>query len=445
MALIFSLRGPSLTPRFTKGNKLNSSFLALANLAVPPVVSALGDASVFGGQAINLVLTNNDTRSQVYTTGKNWVDGTRVFSFRIRMVPNFSGNPSSNFKPVYIGSDPNNPYGGFFLHFLTDGTINIRCLAGYDGGTTFINRTTSALTFVSGVATDIMFTCDGTNVYASQDGVEVLNAAVNDTQASSVFDQAVASKIVLAVYPSNIYVNEVNIWDTCEPHVYAPRTDFLICADVDASVSVDPGIANVELAQTYQINGVDLVGTLNLPAEDDVRLGVSYDNGALVGLLDLPAEADVLTGVDFDNGTQTGTLIPATMTEAVLIGEGQLDDSVTVLEFTQGDTPTLNLEANVGEDTPYDLTGAVFTSYLKSTDDTAVPPNILTIPNAQHTADPDQAANRGKFTLALTAADTALIKAASGHELVTRVVQGGNTIYFHGRNLITVYKNTPVA
>ncbi len=111
----------------------------------------------------------------------------------------------------------------------------------------------------------------------------------------------------------------------------------------DASgVSIDPGIANVRDATAYSINGVSKTGNLVVPIAGSVKTGVTYDTLSSVtgtytgsdrwsdpgeanvrlatayqadsltnnktGTLDLPDESDVLLGVVYDNMTKTGTL-----------------------------------------------------------------------------------------------------------------------------------------
>lgn len=71
----------------------------------------------------------------------------------------------------------------------------------------------------------------------------------------------------------------------------------------------DPAEANVRFGISYKANSTtnNKTGTLNLPAEADVRDGTTYDAGTKTGTLDLPDEADVALGIVFDNGTKTGT------------------------------------------------------------------------------------------------------------------------------------------
>lgn len=109
----------------------------------------------------------------------------------------------------------------------------------------------------------------------------------------------------------------------------------------------------------------------------------------------------------------------------------------TRLMITQGDTVTFNFTAkNAG--LPVDLTGAVFTTTIRG------PGGVVrTFPNGQHTANPNQTAHKGEFTLALTALDTASLVVASGLEILTKIVIGSATVYFHGDGILTVQANVP--
>jgi hypothetical protein len=68
--------------------------------------------------------------------------------------------------------------------------------------------------------------------------------------------------------------------------------------------------ANIRLGT--EIIGAE-AGTLDLPAEADVKEGVTFDQATKTGTYappaaDYPAEADVRSGVEFDDGEKTGTL-----------------------------------------------------------------------------------------------------------------------------------------
>lgn len=110
-----------------------------------------------------------------------------------------------------------------------------------------------------------------------------------------------------------------------------------------------------------------------------------------------------------------------------------------MLKVTQGDTITFQLTALLGNGLPYDLTGATFTTLIKG-------PNgiVVSFPNSQHTANPDQTANKGKYTLALTADNTDSLGLGINKEIITKVTQGSNIVQFHGNGILTVLAKVPV-
>lgn len=69
-----------------------------------------------------------------------------------------------------------------------------------------------------------------------------------------------------------------------------------------------PNTGDVRAGVQYGPNDTDYQGTLDLPAEADVRDGIKYDGMAKEGTIDLPIMADVRDGVTFDAGTQEGAL-----------------------------------------------------------------------------------------------------------------------------------------
>lgn len=109
-----------------------------------------------------------------------------------------------------------------------------------------------------------------------------------------------------------------------------------------------------------------------------------------------------------------------------------------MLKITQGDTADFNLTATLGDGTPFDLTGAVFTSFFRGPQG-----GVVSFPNSQHTANPDQVLFRGQFILSLSTDDTSSIPLGAHKELITRVVQESSVVYFHGPNLVTVLSEIP--
>ena len=108
------------------------------------------------------------------------------------------------------------------------------------------------------------------------------------------------------------------------------------------------------------------------------------------------------------------------------------------ITITQNDAVTLSLSAKRGS-AAFDLTGASFETKLLKADGTEV-----TITDGSHTADPDQVANKGKFTLSLTQAQTIDLKIGKGQSILTKVTQGSTVVHFHGIGVLTVRDDTLV-
>lgn len=111
-----------------------------------------------------------------------------------------------------------------------------------------------------------------------------------------------------------------------------------------------------------------------------------------------------------------------------------------MIQFTQGDTALLSLTATDGQGNPVDLTGAVFTTLIKGPNGQA----IISFPNSQHTANPDQVGSRGKFVLALSTSGTASCGLGTDKEIITKIVISASTTYFRGVNILEVFPPIPL-
>jgi hypothetical protein len=108
-----------------------------------------------------------------------------------------------------------------------------------------------------------------------------------------------------------------------------------------------------------------------------------------------------------------------------------------MIQFTQGDAVTLVLNANQGG-SAITLTGATFVTKFRNGT------QVVEFDNSQHTADPDQTANKGKYTLALSSSDTAQISAGPNKEIVTEITIGGSVVSFRGPGLLNVLDPDPI-
>lgn len=109
------------------------------------------------------------------------------------------------------------------------------------------------------------------------------------------------------------------------------------------------------------------------------------------------------------------------------------------INFTQGDTALLNLTAIDGNQNPIDLTGATFTTLINGSNGI-----VISFPNSQHTANPDQVNSMGQYVLALSTSDTASCGLGNHKEIITQIVIGATTVYYRGFNTLQVYPPVPL-
>lgn len=110
------------------------------------------------------------------------------------------------------------------------------------------------------------------------------------------------------------------------------------------------------------------------------------------------------------------------------------------IEFTQGDTVVLELQATDDEGNPVNLTGATFSTQILGPN----PNGPVTFLNSQHTLG-NQSTNPGAFTLALASTDTGNCGEGGNKDIITEVVISGATTYFRGQSLLSrVYPAIPL-
>lgn len=113
------------------------------------------------------------------------------------------------------------------------------------------------------------------------------------------------------------------------------------------------------------------------------------------------------------------------------------------LAITQGDSAELPFTALGPDNLPVDLTGGVFTTYIRGP--TGI---VVSFDNSKHTPAPDQDANRGQFTVNLLTTDTAQLAIGGERQVITKVVMGDNpstnTISYHGVGILDVLAPVPV-
>lgn len=108
------------------------------------------------------------------------------------------------------------------------------------------------------------------------------------------------------------------------------------------------------------------------------------------------------------------------------------------LEFTQGDTITLTLQAQDDYGNPQNLTGATLQTQIQGPN--GVGP--VTFGNSQHTIS-NQTTNLGQFTLSLAQADTTNCGEGAAKDIVTQAIISGSPTFYRGYAILTVYANAP--
>lgn len=101
------------------------------------------------------------------------------------------------------------------------------------------------------------------------------------------------------------------------------------------------------------------------------------------------------------------------------------------ITITQGEAITLTLRAKV-RGAYVDLTGATL--------ETRIPKNTssdVAIPNGQH-ALANQGTHPGKFTVQILTTDSAQFRAGQYLNIITKVTQGSDVYYVHGRGVLEV-------
>jgi hypothetical protein len=110
------------------------------------------------------------------------------------------------------------------------------------------------------------------------------------------------------------------------------------------------------------------------------------------------------------------------------------------IEFTQGDTVTLYLQATDDQGNPINLTGAALSTQILGPN----PNGPVTFGNGQHTLG-NQSTNPGTFSLALAVGDTNSCGQGINKDIITESVISGVTTYFRGQNLLAeVYPAIPL-
>lgn len=313
-AVLFSLRGDSLTPRYAAGGKAYSTFLGGSTLSNPPAPVTCSDPSCFGGWAIASSTAGGDYREWYYLSRGNFPTNTRTMSIRVRFAPNYSGTPPNDINLIRIGEPRSNTvYGGVRIWVQDNNTALFQAQPKNGLSNLFLSAPSmSAIPLANGVFRDYMLVMNGATGmwYASIEGVEIASGSMGgDNSGPWNLDTIVAPNIVFGTWPFNGWINEATIWDTAEPHVYTARTAWLDVPDFDGTTYSDPGEANVLSSASYTYAGVAKTGTYNIAdrftdiSEDDVLEGTSWAYNSLTnnrsGNYVAPDSTEVKDGISF--------------------------------------------------------------------------------------------------------------------------------------------------
>lgn len=343
MGVTFALRGTSLTAhRALERAEYIARVRASESDPFPAVISN-SDSGVFGESVIDMYSAG--ARALLSYLGRSNIS-SGALTILLRIVPLYSGSPSSNLSFFYSGSGIITIWSIQIQH-LTTGALRIifREFAGVAVADISVNWSPTA-----NQAYDIMISWDGSTdanaIKVSIEGEEVLTGT--STKERTIGEDRVHSEICFGqtstgfTAPSEYYVNELVLFDTAENHVYTPRTDFYDCVAFDGAQNSDPGVANVRENTTYYASGVLKTGTLHIytntdPGVANVREGTAYtyNDSEKVGTLHIytntdPGIANVSTGTTyyFNDNLLTGVrdIVTNTISEATL--EGQETDAV---------------------------------------------------------------------------------------------------------------------
>jgi len=274
----------------------------------------------------------------------------------MRIVPTWSGAPASDKIVALIGGTANSFAGGLRVNVYDNAGVNVAVRKSDDNETLFAGGTSAAQSWTAFTATEIMVTCDGARLYVSKDGVEILDVAVSDTTGvTSHLSGVLAGRILLGPYSSSYLIDEVNIWDTCEAHVYAARSAYVTCDDYDGTSHAAPAAGELKHGVVHQ----SVVGTYrganfweSLPAAriqtgfSQLQDGATISGSLLVGTP--PSAVDVRFGTTFiDNlgATLTGSLVVPTefVGVASCVNFAQIKENLRYI-FTQGNTITAQFD-----------------------------------------------------------------------------------------------------
>lgn len=106
-----------------------------------------------------------------------------------------------------------------------------------------------------------------------------------------------------------------------------------------------------------------------------------------------------------------------------------------MIEITQGDQLSIQLQATSADGTPVDLSGATFVTQFLGPQGV-----VVSIPNGQHTVTDMM---NGFYTVALQSSDTTAIGLGNAKDIISTITQGSSVITYRGIGILTVFPPVP--
>lgn len=322
---IFQIRGTALKPYYSAGSSVYTTGKPGSG-APDAAVLSLGTAGVFGSSVLDVTSSSaTNARFLRYAAVGN-VPSTSAMSYLWRIVPLWTGSPST-IQTLVLAGDTDAAINDVIVNITTLAKLKIE-ITTKTGADAVIFSTVNSLSFTNGTPTDIMFTWDGTTTTGAvkiyQDGSLVEADTANATVGVWDANQVLQFEIAKDSFDNNLarnniyYLNEMDVFDSVQA-AYAPRSTFVASLNQNGDHDTDPGAANVlSTAGTYYINGAPITPTYApaLPNASDLRSGVVVSS--VTGTLAVPSPTQVLSGVATDN--TVGSYITAA-TSTVKIGQ----------------------------------------------------------------------------------------------------------------------------
>lgn len=286
MAKIFEVRG-RFTAHYATGSE-KGAFMANNNVLPEELTDAT--SGIFDSKVIDLYPSGTSVPAVQWQGAGNW-PLTDNISIRIRIVPTWTGNPSVGltlFRTGLAGTANPGPSG---LYWYLDsgssqGGINIEDADGNTVLNLFGANADFGFNFTDGVPTDLMLTYSSAGALRiSQDGVEKFTASGSAYTAADNVGIFGFYRVGGTTNNHEFKLNNLEIWNSVEAHVYTARTAFDATPVRQPLNSTFPATTDVADGVTWTERGVEKTGTkdvvTNLISVGKGKLG----SGSLTGVL----------------------------------------------------------------------------------------------------------------------------------------------------------------